>query len=626
MSAVLAPVDHAAPPAVEHPAAAALRAALQRQRTAYLADPVPTLAQRRADLRTLERYVHEQQEALIEAVRVDYGHRSRHETLMTEIGPLLASIRHARRHLRGWMKPQRRHVDRLTYGLGRNTVIPQPLGVVGVIVPWNFPINLSLIPLVYIYAAGNRAMVKMSENSRHLARLLIDTLPAYFPPEKLQVFDETGGVGIEFSKLPFDHLLFTGSGTTGRAVMAAAAQNLCPVTLELGGKAPAIVCDDVDIALAAERISFIKCLNAGQICTTVDHAYVPEAKVEAFVEAAKRAVPQRYADLDSSDYTSIIDRRAYERLLRALDEAQSRGATLIPLLPGRTRDDERRRLAPHLVLGAPADCALMQREIFGPILPIVPYRDLDEVIAALGDFRPHIVHSYGSFLEALFARVEATGAPFHRPALVTYSSDGMSESARARIAGGFGVPVFCTYQAIEMFKIGFECEAHDGVHVNIDLYPLRLDADGTVIVSNLVNRATVLLNYRLADVVAPIDARCPCGRTLPRITRPQGRSVEFLPAPDGGVVHPQAIRTIFTAERGVWQYQVDQIEPARFVVRVVAAADCDRAATARRIVEGFARWFGSGAAVDVRYVDALERTAGGKLRPIRAFSPAPPTP
>lgn len=251
---------------------------------------------------------------------------------------------------------------------------------------------------------------------------------------------------------------------------------------------------------------------------------------------------------------------------------------------------------------------------------------IDEVIAALDDFRPHIVHSYGSFLEALFARVEATGAPFHRPALVTYSSDGMSESARARIAGGFGVPVFCTYQAVEMFKIGFECEAHDGVHVNIDLYPLRLDADGTVIVSNLVNRATVLLNYRLADVVAPIDARCPCGRTLPRITRPQGRSVEFLPAPDGGVVHPQAIRTIFTAERGVWQYQVDQIEPARFVVRVVAAADCDRAAAARRIGEGFAHWFGSGAAVDVRYVDALERTAGGKLRPIRALSPAPPTP
>ncbi len=450
MSAVLAPVDHAAPPAVEHPAAAALRAALQRQRTAYLADPVPTLAQRRADLRTLERYVHEQQEALIEAVRADYGHRSRHETLMTEIGPLLASIRHARRHLRGWMKPQRRHVDRLTYGLGRNTVIPQPLGVVGVIVPWNFPINLSLIPLVYVFAAGNRAMVKTSENSRHLARLLIDTLPAYFPPEKLQVFDETGGVGIEFSKLPFDHLLFTGSGTTGRAVMAAAAQNLCPVTLELGGKAPAIVCDDVDIALAAQRISFIKCLNAGQICTTVDHAYVPEAKVEAFVEAAKRAVPQRYADLDSADYTSIIDRRAYERLLRALDEAQARGATLIPLLPGRTRDDERRRLVPHLVLGAPADCALMQREIFGPILPIVPYRDLDDVIARVNAGpRPLAIYPFSDRrdrIDRLIERVMSGGVTVNDALLHVGQDDlpfgGVGESGMGHYHGREGFLTF----------------------------------------------------------------------------------------------------------------------------------------------------------------------------------------
>ncbi len=144
--------------------------------------------------------------------------------------------------------------------------------MVGVIVPWNFPVNLSLMPLTYIFAAGNRAMVKMSENSRHLARLLIERMPAYFPPEKLQFFDETGGVGIEFSKLPFDHLLFTGSGNTGRAVMAAAARNLCPVTLELGGKSPAIVCDDFPLRTAAERILFVKCLNAGQICTTVDHA------------------------------------------------------------------------------------------------------------------------------------------------------------------------------------------------------------------------------------------------------------------------------------------------------------------------------------------------------------------
>ena len=245
----------------------------------------------------------------------------------------------------------------------------------------NFPLNLSLNPLICIFAAGNRAMVKMSENSRHLARLLIERMPAYFAPEKLQFFDETGGVGIEFSQLPFDHLLFTGSGTTGRAVMAAAARNLVPVTLELGGKSPAIVCDDFDLELAAERILFVKYLNAGQICTTVDHAFVPESRVGAFVEHARRIVSRRYGDLDSRDYTSIIDRRSYERLTRALDDAAARGATLIALLPGKARDDERKRIAPHLVLDAPEDCELMQREIFGPILPLVPYRDLDEVIA-----------------------------------------------------------------------------------------------------------------------------------------------------------------------------------------------------------------------------------------------------
>jgi coniferyl-aldehyde dehydrogenase len=188
---------------------AALQEALNVQRRAFRAQPTPGLRERRADLDRLARFVRENREKLIAAVSADYGHRSRHETLLAEIGPVLAAIRHARAHLRHWMRPQRRGVDRLVFGLASNRLIPQPLGVVGVIVPWNFPINLSLIPLVYAFASGNRALVKMSENSRHLAALFIERLPTYFPPEKLRVFDETGGVGVEFSKLPFDHLLFT---------------------------------------------------------------------------------------------------------------------------------------------------------------------------------------------------------------------------------------------------------------------------------------------------------------------------------------------------------------------------------------------------------------------------------
>ncbi|MGK5076441.1 coniferyl aldehyde dehydrogenase [Janthinobacterium sp. ZB1P44] len=365
------------------PAHADLAAALALQRAAHLAHPVPTLAERKRDLHTLQRFLRDHNEALCAAISADYGNRSHHETLLAEIFPAIDGIDHVLKQLKKWMRPQRRGVDWHTFPGARNRVIPQPLGVVGVIVPWNFPVNLSLVPLTYIFAAGNRAMVKMSENSRHLARLLIDTMPAYFPPEKLQFFDETGGVGIAFSQLPFDHLLFTGSGLTGRAVMAAAARNLCPVTLELGGKAPAIVCAGFDVRTAAERILFVKCLNAGQICTSVDHAWLPEADVAAFVAHARQIVPTRYPGLDTPDYTSIIDEAAFERLLQALDEARARGAQVISLLPGPSHDRATRKIAPHIVLDAPEDSLLLTREIFGPILPLRDYANLDTVIDSI---------------------------------------------------------------------------------------------------------------------------------------------------------------------------------------------------------------------------------------------------
>ncbi len=360
-----------------------LELALALQRQAYFAHPVPTFEERLADLRSLQRFMRDNKDALCEAINADYGHRSLHETLLSEIFPAIDGIDHVARHLRRWMKPQRRTVDLRNFLGARNRVIPQPLGVVGVIVPWNFPLNLSMIPLTYIFAAGNRAMVKMSENSRHLARLLIEKIPAYFPPEKLQFFDEVGGVGIAFSKLKFDHLLFTGSGQTGRAVMAAAAQNLVPVTLELGGKAPAILCDDFPLRLAAERILFVKYLNAGQICTAVDHLWMPKARIDDFVREAQQIVPMRYPSLDSPDYTSIIDQTAFDRLLTALDDARERGARIVQLLPGPASDAATRKIAPCLVLDAPPDSMVWQREIFGPILPIRGYQSLEEVVDAV---------------------------------------------------------------------------------------------------------------------------------------------------------------------------------------------------------------------------------------------------
>ncbi len=436
--------------------AAQLSQSLTLQRAAYLAHPVPSAAKRRADLDQLARFIRENRQALCDAVSADYGHRSQHETLLTEIGPALASIRHMRKHLGQWMKPQRRHVDRLSYGLGRNQVLPQPLGVVGVIVPWNFPLNLSLVPLSSILAAGNRVMVKMSENSRHLARLLIERIPAYFPPEKLQFFDETGGVGVEFSKQPFDHLLFTGSGTTGRAVMAAAAQNLCPVTLELGGKAPAIICDDFELRTAAERILFVKYLNAGQICTTVDHAWLPEKSVEQFVAIARQVVPRRYASLASTDYTSIIDRRSYERLRNALDQAAERGAQVIPLLPGPAFDDERHRIAPHIVVNAPVDCELIQREIFGPILPLRSYRSLDEVVRQINAGpRPLAIYPFSNDdarIDMLVTRVMSGGVTVNDALLHVGQDDmpfgGVGESGMGHYHGFEGFVTFSKLRPI----------------------------------------------------------------------------------------------------------------------------------------------------------------------------------
>lgn len=365
------------------PTAAALSAALQALRAAHRRAPNPSLAQRRAWLLALQRFVREHQAALIAAIAADYGHRSHDETRLLEIFPVVDGIAHALRHLAAWMRPQRRAVDWRAFPLARNRVIAQPLGVVGIIVPWNFPLNLSLLPLAYALAAGNRVMIKMSENSRHLAAYLIAHLPAALGADVLRVFDETGDVGVAFSALPFDHLLFTGSGSTGRAVMAAAARNLCPVTLELGGKSPALIAPDFDPATAAARIAFVKCLNAGQICTTVDHVWLPQGQQDAFVAALRAWVRAHIGRLDSPDYTAIIDARAFARLTAALDEARARGAQVLALLDGPACDAASRKIAPHVVIDAPADCALMTREIFGPILPLRTYAQLDTAIEAI---------------------------------------------------------------------------------------------------------------------------------------------------------------------------------------------------------------------------------------------------
>jgi len=361
------------------PAITELTECLRTQRKAYHEDPVPDLEQRKKDLAALKTMLVDNREALLGAISDDYGNRSRHESMLAEFIMVIDGINFATKHLKKWMKTQKREIEFTLYPGAKNRVIPQPLGVVGVIVPWNFPIQLTFTPLTYIFAAGNRAMVKMSENSRQLSRLLIELVPKYFPAKKLCFFEETGRVGIEFSKLPFDHLFFTGSGATGKAVMASAAKNLTPVTLELGGKSPAVIAPDYPMKKAVERIMFAKIFNAGQVCVNVDYIFMSENRVDEFVKTAKAWVQKHCPDINSPDYTSIIDQRSFDRLNEALADARQQGATIINLSEGQESKPGLRKMAPHLVLNASDRMTLLQREIFGPILPILTYKDQQQV-------------------------------------------------------------------------------------------------------------------------------------------------------------------------------------------------------------------------------------------------------
>jgi coniferyl-aldehyde dehydrogenase len=295
-----------------------------------------------------------------------------------EIFPTVAGLAHARRHLAKWMRPQRRHASLWFIG-AKNRVLPQPKGVVGIISPWNYPIQLTFSPLSSALAAGNRCMIKMAANSQRLCRLLQGMVSKVLPENLVAILP--GVSAAEFTSLPFDHLIFTGSPRSGRVVMQTAAQNLTPVTLELGGKSPTIVAPDFDIHQAADRILFVKYMNAGQTCVAPDYLFLPPDRVKAFVDRALQIVPARYPGLDTDDYTSIIDKTSYARLKMCLQDAKNKGGTILSLLPGAEANESLCKIPPTLILDVSEDMLLMQEEIFGPLLPIKTYTDLGEVIA-----------------------------------------------------------------------------------------------------------------------------------------------------------------------------------------------------------------------------------------------------
>jgi len=356
-----------------------LRAAFERQTAARQRDPFPAVAMRRVQLERLAAMLKAAQPEIERAISEDFGSRAPQETALAEIFTSLEAIRHAARHLARWARPERRPVS-IWNRPGHARLHKQPLGVVGIVVPWNYPLYLAVGPLVSALAAGNRAMIKMSEFTPRFGALWARLVADRFPPDEITIINGGVEVAEAFARLPFDHLLFTGSTRIGREVMRAAADNLTPVTLELGGKSPAIVCDDFSIALAASRIAYGKCTNAGQTCVAPDYALVPASSGPAFLAAAREAVTGFFPSLASDDYTSIANARQYARLIGYLDDAREKGATLHPLHADPS-DPVTRKFAPVALTRAAATMRVMQDEIFGPILPVVLYESLDEAIA-----------------------------------------------------------------------------------------------------------------------------------------------------------------------------------------------------------------------------------------------------
>ncbi|MFY1665578.1 coniferyl aldehyde dehydrogenase [Pseudomonas sp. Pseu.R1] len=362
------------------------------QRRAFSANPMPVAAQRLQWLDSLCQLLSDERQALIDAISADFSHRSADETLLAELMPSLHNIHYARRHLKKWMRPSRRHVG-MAFQPASAKVMYQPLGVVGVIVPWNYPLYLAIGPMVGALAAGNRVMLKLSESTPATGELLKRLFARAFPEDLVAVVLGEADTGVAFSRLPFDHLLFTGATSIGRHVMRAAAENLTPVTLELGGKSPAIVAHDVPMKDAAERIAFGKTLNAGQTCVAPDYVLVPKDRVDEFVEAYKKAVTGFYPTLaDNPDYTAIINPRHVARLNNYLADATSKGARVISLYP----HSQGRRLPFSLLLDVGDDMLVMQDEIFGPLLPVVPYERIEQAFDYINQRpRPLALYYFG---------------------------------------------------------------------------------------------------------------------------------------------------------------------------------------------------------------------------------------
>lgn len=425
-----------------------LLTAFDRQQAAYRLHPYPSLAERCYRLKQLKQLILTHQEEIILALNQDFGCRSAGETLNAELMPSVMGINYSLRHLKSWMKGRKRRVP-LPFQPAHSKLLPQPLGVTGIIVPWNYALYLAIGPMTSALAAGNHCMVKMSEYTPIFGALFERLIADTFDDAVVTVINGEVEVAKAFSALPFDHLLFTGSTGVGKQVMAAAAQNLTPVTLELGGKSPAVIDTSIPIEVAAERLAFGKCLNAGQTCIAPDYILCPPDRIDAFISAFHQAVTRLYGRVnDSPDYSSIINERQRQRLQAWLHEAQAEGATLHwgEQVPGLNASNG--KLPPVLLTDVSLDSQVMQQEIFGPILPVIPYRSVVEAQRFINDRpRPLTLYLFGydKAWQAKFEHSTHSGALVINEVLFHFALDNLP-------IGGVGASGMGQYHGVEGFN------------------------------------------------------------------------------------------------------------------------------------------------------------------------------
>jgi coniferyl-aldehyde dehydrogenase len=404
-------------PAIEE-AKARMRTLLELQKRAVLKKGPPSADLRKDRLTRCINLLLTHKDEFVEAMNADFGARSRDMTLLTDIAGAINPLKSARANLEKWMRPQKRKVTPAALAVfgAKAEVRYQPKGVIGVISPWNFPVQLSFDAIAGAFAAGNAVMLKPSEFTPATSALMAQTLDLYFDEDEIAVILGGPDVGAAFAGLAFDHLIFTGATNVARHVMRAAAENLVPVTLELGGKSPVVIGRSADMAKTAARVMTGKTMNAGQICLAPDYVMAPKESVDGFVSEAKAAIGKMYPTIkDNGDYTSIINQRHYERIQGLISDARQKGAEIVEINPANEdfSQQEHRKIPPTLILGATDDMSVMQEEIFGPVLPVRTYTSIEETVTEINARpRPLALYYFGddsAESEALLSRTHSGG-------------------------------------------------------------------------------------------------------------------------------------------------------------------------------------------------------------------------